>query len=112
MSAQPNLPTSLPTPLTHLPTNSGERSRTLTVTKYQKHGYFSTSSATMANKCEHRVWRREWDSNPRYGFPHTRFPSVRLKPLGHLSGWPVLKGPGDFCKGGRPVSGLFPQPIE
>ena len=30
-------------------------------------------------------WRREWDSNPRYGFPHTRFPSVRLKPLGHLS---------------------------
>ena len=31
------------------------------------------------------AWRREWDSNPRYGFPHTRFPSVRLKPLGHLS---------------------------
>ena len=31
-------------------------------------------------------WRREWDSNPRYGFPHTRFPSVRLKPLGHPSG--------------------------
>ena len=37
-------------------------------------------------------WRREWDSNPRYGFPHTRFPSVRLKPLGHLSGGPLLKG--------------------
>ena len=36
-------------------------------------------------------WRREWDSNPRYGFPHTRFPSVRLKPLGHLSG-PLLIG--------------------
>src|SRR5262249_34053687 len=30
-------------------------------------------------------WRRGWDSNPRYGFPYTRFPSVRLKPLGHLS---------------------------
>src|SRR4029453_18636260 len=30
--------------------------------------------------------RREWDSNPRYGFPYTRFPSVRLKPLGHPSG--------------------------
>src|SRR6516225_8721240 len=30
-------------------------------------------------------WRREWDSNPRYGFPYTRFPSVRLQPLGHLS---------------------------
>src|SRR4051812_5721544 len=31
-------------------------------------------------------WRRERDSNPRYGFPYTRFPSVRLQPLGHLSG--------------------------
>src|SRR5262249_36506070 len=31
------------------------------------------------------MWRREWDSNPRYGFPYTRFPSVRLKPLGHPS---------------------------
>ena len=38
---------------------------------------------------EHQIcrgdWRRERDSNPRYGFPHTRFPSVRLQPLGHLS---------------------------
>lgn len=41
---------------------------------------------------ETRFWRREWDSNPRYGFPHTRFPSVRLKPLGHLSGAPSLEG--------------------
>ena len=31
-------------------------------------------------------WRRERDSNPRYGCPHTRVPGVRLKPLGHLSG--------------------------
>ncbi len=30
-------------------------------------------------------WRRERDSNPRYGFPHTRVPGVRLQPLGHLS---------------------------
>ena len=30
-------------------------------------------------------WRREWDSNPRYAFTHTRVPGVRLKPLGHLS---------------------------
>ena len=30
-------------------------------------------------------WRRERDSNPRNGFPFTRFPSVRLQPLGHLS---------------------------
>jgi integrase len=33
-----------------------------------------------------KIWRRERDSNPRYGFPYTRFPSVRLQPLGHLSG--------------------------
>ena len=32
-----------------------------------------------------KKWRREWDSNPRKSFPLTRFPSVRLKPLGHLS---------------------------
>ena len=31
------------------------------------------------------VKRRGRDSNPRYGNPYTRFPSVLLKPLGHLS---------------------------
>ena len=40
--------------------------------------------------CQHfrkakKTWRREWDSNPRYSLKYTRFPSVRLKPLGHLS---------------------------
>jgi hypothetical protein len=30
-------------------------------------------------------WRRGRDSNPRYGFPHTHFPGVRLQPLGHPS---------------------------
>ena len=30
-------------------------------------------------------WRRERDSNPRNDFSFTRFPSVLLKPLGHLS---------------------------
>lgn len=34
-------------------------------------------------------WRRERDSNPRYGFPYTHFPGVRLQPLGHLSVRPV-----------------------
>ena|ERR1041385_4378933 len=48
-----------------------------------------------------RHWRREWDSNPRYGFPHTRFPSVRLKPLGHLSRCPLLKARRRFGKRGR-----------
>src|SRR5712692_8162603 len=32
-----------------------------------------------------KTWRRGWDSNPRLSFPNTRFPSVLLKPLGHLS---------------------------
>ncbi len=38
-----------------------------------------------------------WDPNPRYGFPYTRFPSVRLRPLGHLTSaggrftWALLK---------------------
>ena len=40
-----------------------------------------------------RAWRRGRDSNPRYGSPYTRFPSVLLKPLGHLS-------PGRFGGGG------------
>ena len=43
-------------------------------------------------------WRREWDSNPRYSFPHTRFPSVRLKPLGHLSGRPSLETARSFLQ--------------
>ena len=30
-------------------------------------------------------WRRGRDSNPRYGFPYTHFPGVRLRPLGHPS---------------------------
>ena len=65
-----------------------------------------------ANSLHQPTWRREWDSNPRYGFPHTRFPSVRLKPLGHLSGCPLLKGRGDFCKGARPRWRKFQQLIE
>src|SRR5213082_3624476 len=57
-------------------------------------------------------WRREWDSNPRYSFPHTRFPSVRLKPLGHLSGCPLLNGAHDFCKRVRPERQQFPQAAD
>ena len=39
----------------------------------------------MSRRCD--GWRRERDSNPRYGYkPYTRFPGVRLQPLGHLSG--------------------------
>src|ERR1039458_6154985 len=32
-----------------------------------------------------KTWRRDRDSNPGYPFEYTRFPSVRLQPLGHLS---------------------------
>ena len=38
-------------------------------------------------------WRRERDSNPRYGFPYTHFPGVRLQPLGHPSAAPGPTGP-------------------
>ena len=31
------------------------------------------------------LWRRGRDSNPRGSYPPTRFPSVLLRPLGHLS---------------------------
>ena len=34
---------------------------------------------------QQHIWRKVWDSNPRYVLPHTRFPSVRLKPLGQPS---------------------------
>jgi integrase/recombinase XerD len=42
-------------------------------------------------KAKGRFWRRGWDSNPRLSFPNTRFPSVLLKPLGHLSEFRVLR---------------------
>ncbi len=38
-----------------------------------------------AMKTQKEFWRRGWDLNPRLSFPNTRFPSVLLKPLGHLS---------------------------
>jgi hypothetical protein len=31
------------------------------------------------------IWRRGWDSNPRYGSPHTAFPVLPIQPLLHLS---------------------------
>jgi site-specific DNA recombinase len=37
-------------------------------------------------------WRRERDSNPRYGCPYTHFPGVRLQPLGHPSAERVAPG--------------------
>src|ERR1700728_351576 len=60
------------------------------------------------------VWRRGWDSNPRLSFPNTRFPSVLLKPLGHLSVSIAIRlaysecGPSCFCGVG---AGNFDQSI-
>src|SRR3712207_913720 len=31
------------------------------------------------------VWRRGWDSNPRYGSPYTAFPVLPIQPLLHLA---------------------------
>ena len=72
------------------------------------------------------IWRRERDSNPRYGFPYTHFPGVRLQPLGHLSSAsadrsarrreggpesprmpPLMNGVGRFCKGDDGRKRLF-----
>src|SRR4051794_14122252 len=56
-------------------------------------------------------WRRGRDSNPRYGFPYTRFPSERLKPLGHLSSRTFLKALASLSQGARGarLSGLSPS---
>ncbi|MDF3064189.1 MAG: putative resolvase, partial [Microvirga sp.] len=43
-----------------------------------------------------RSWRRERDSNPRYGFPYTRVPGVRLQPLGHPGHGSRLRCPRAF----------------
>src|SRR5580700_4721993 len=32
-----------------------------------------------------KLWRRGWDSNPRYGFPYARFRGEYFQPLSHLS---------------------------
>ena len=37
------------------------------------------------NQSTPAAWRRDRDSNPGDGFPPTRVPGVRLRPLGHLS---------------------------
>jgi hypothetical protein len=47
-------------------------------------GRFSPNDAG-GETCVRVRWRRERDSNPRYGCPYTHFPGVRLQPLGHPS---------------------------
>ena len=58
-------------------------------------------------------WRRERDSNPRYGFPYTRFPSVHLQPLGHLSVRLAALAPFDVAQGvPSPCRGAHGRPRE
>src|SRR6202022_368193 len=47
------------------------------------------------------LWRRGRDSNPRYGFPHTHFPGVRLQPLGHPSALAYQNGANEAHSIGR-----------
>ena len=60
------------------------------------------------------VWRRERDSNPRYSFPYTRFPGVRLQPLGHPSANEFARQNIITIGGGgnmKPIDKLTPQVI-
>ena len=59
-----------------------------------EHLHLSYYSPVHLLKCSVPKERRGRDSNPRYGKPHTRFPSVLLRPLGHLSGiylWLIIR---------------------
>ena len=58
--------------------SKGDLLRTLAAGSGVKSGTVGVRSSVLS-------WRRERDSNPRYGFPHTHFPGVRLQPLGHPS---------------------------
>jgi hypothetical protein len=49
-------------------------------------GRFMGKIDNISNQLIFKVnWRRERDSNPRYGCPHTDLANQRLQPLGHLS---------------------------
>ena len=46
---------------------------------------FLSENGNFPSPLKNPIERRGRDSNPGYGKPHTRFPSVLLQPLGHLS---------------------------
>lgn len=52
------------------------------------------------------LWRRGWDSNPRYGYPYTAFRVRRIRPLCHLSARDVCGGNWFHRVGKRAVSRL------
>jgi hypothetical protein len=61
-------------------------SRRLGSSRCSERGGPLLAPAKQAGSSDGALWRRGRDSNPRYGFPHTHFPGVRLQPLGHPSG--------------------------
>jgi hypothetical protein len=46
---------------------------------------FSRYKLAIGNRKSKILWRRGWDSNPRYSFPYTAFPVLPVQPLLHLS---------------------------
>lgn len=46
---------------------------------------FSDFGAKLEKSSFVSIRRREWDSNPRWGLPHSGFQDRRLRPLGHPS---------------------------
>jgi hypothetical protein len=93
ISAPPTTPAAVrhvrPTRFTHMPTHANPQLRATADGPNEQIISENRPFFNMfAGGCEQPRtlgWRREWDSNPRYGCPYTRFPSVRLRPLGHPS---------------------------
>ena len=54
-------------------------------------------------------WRIDRDSNPGDGHPPTRFPSVRLRPLGHRSVRAVYETPVKFS---RAQTEVYPTTVD
>ena len=48
-------------------------------------GPFSPTCEVIVTSGQLHIWRRGWDSNPRYSCPYTAFPVPHLRPLGHPS---------------------------
>src|SRR3546814_9821586 len=46
-----------------------------------------------------RLWRRGWDSNPRYPCEHNGFRDRPVRPLRHLSTWSLASGGADHTPG-------------
>src|SRR2546426_7966465 len=100
--ARPILPTNVPTIAFRIMANGHARVQTRKSRFTQIYAVFSDRG----ERWRTMFWRREWDSNPRYGCPYTRFPSVRLQPLGHPSAPNDVRRPAEIRRhySGGPVT--------